>query len=179
MQPTQALISLRYVTRIAATIILLVVAVGFFLPSDFKIERSIQIPENTAGRVLERLSTVSEWEEWVFVESGHLERIEGQSQALLIGKKFNLVYPDKQSKLGSLEVTAVEASAIHFLVQPNQKSNVINNVISMEHLSSGELKVTWTVSGELSVGFLGPYLALFANQIAGGNLEKSLAQLSD
>ena len=90
MQPTKALVSLRYVTRIAAVIILVMVAVGFFLPSDYRIERSVVVSEGNQTELKSRLFNAERWSDWMLIQSGHLQ-LSSVPVSDLEGAKFSTV----------------------------------------------------------------------------------------
>ena len=175
MQPTKALVSLRYVTRIAAVIILVMVAVGFFLPSNYKIERSVVVNESNVSELEGRLFEANRWNDWMYIQSGVLQ-IEDSGQSGIDGARFQIQYDDS-SKQGNVLVQSAASNSIQFLVTPSASVNPIPNAITLSKVPEGTM-VRWVIEGELDAGFLSPYLALLANSLAGSNLEKSLAQLS-
>ncbi|MBJ7549544.1 hypothetical protein [Marinomonas ostreistagni] len=177
MQPTQALISLRLVTRIAAVVILSAVAIGFFLPSDYKIERSIQVPNEQYDLLQERLYNPKAWSQWMYIESGNLI-LQDDADTLSSDVRYLIQYQDASTKQGELNIISVTSDSIRFLVKPNQKTKPIPNVLNIHENANGEVQLDWVIEGELDAGFLGPYLALFANNIAGSNIEKSLSALA-
>ena len=179
MQPTKALVTLRYVTRIAAVIILIAVAVGFFLPADYRIERSIRVSSDQIERVEERLYSAQDWTNWMHIEGGALRLTAQSSQALTDASAFTIDYDGKTDKQGTLEIVAISPSVIEFIVTPNQKTSPVPNRIEIiHHQADSEWEVQWLIEGELDVGFLSPYLALMADRIAGSNIERSLANLN-
>lgn len=176
MQQTQALVSLRYVTRIAAVIILVVVAVGFFLPSDYRIERTAAAQSSQYDLVQERLLNPEAWTDWMYIESGRLVLQEG-SDTLQQGDRFLIQYDGEDIKQGSIVIDSVAMDAITFTVQPNQKTQPIPNTLYIDVTENGQTNLQWVIEGELDAGFLSPYLAFLANRIAGGNIENSLSNL--
>lgn len=179
MQPTKALVSLRYVTRIVAVIILIMVAVGFFLPSDYKIERSVVVDRENQNELLERLYTVEAWPSWMYIQDGQLQlSADTHSESKLDQNvEFGILYIDNPNKRGSITVQSVSDTKIDFTVTPNQTVKPISNAIEITQQNE-HLVIVWVVEGVLDAGFLSPYLALIANSIAGSNLEKSLASLA-
>ncbi len=176
MQPTKALVSLRYVTRIAAVIILVMVAVGFFLPSDYRIERSVVVSEGNQTELKSRLFNAERWSDWMLIQSGRLQ-LSSVPVSDLEGAKFQLVY-DEADKQGGILVGTVTDDSVAFLVTPSASVKPVPNVIYLRNHTQG-LEVSWVIEGVLDAGFLSPYLALLANSIAGSNLEASLARLTD
>lgn len=176
MQPTQALVSLRYVTRIAAVIILVAVAVGFFLPSDYRIERSVVAQSAQYDLVQERLYNSEAWQDWMYIESGQLV-LQAGGDVLQVGDEYLIQYSGDTTKQGSIVIDSVSEDTIAFTVQPNQKTQPIPNTLLISATANGQIQLQWVIEGELDAGFLSPYLAFLANSIAGGNIETSLANL--
>ena len=168
-----ALYQLRKVTRIAALVILTLVAVGVFLPSEYKVERSVSISVSKSR--LSALMFDGEFlTKWMFVQNGQVNSFDGVLQE---GDSIGLSYNDSDDS-GVLQIKSINNDSFRFTVQPKQDLNLVQNAISLQD-KQGATLVTWTIEGHLSAGLLGPYLAFFANDIAGGNFEKSLQSLKE
>lgn len=178
MQPTKALVTLRYVTRIAAVIILIAVAVGFFLPADYRIERSIDVSSDEIERVEQRLFEAQQWSEWMHIEGGALQLASQATTELNDATTYTIRYDAGNDKQGTLEIVSVTPSQIDFVVTPNQSTLPVPNRLEIiHHLATSQWELKWVIEGELNAGFLSPYLALVADRIAGSNIERSLANL--
>ncbi|MBM6549866.1 polyketide cyclase [Marinomonas ostreistagni] len=177
MQPTKALLTLRYITRIAAVIILIAVAVGFFLPADYRIERSVTVPNAAREQVEQQLFTASEWQNWMHIEGGSLQLTQQATPALSDATTYTIRYEGDTEKLGTLELTQVSNERVNFVVTPSQTTLPVPNQIELLSSAQG-LTIQWVIEGELDAGFLSPYLALVANRIAGSNIEASLSKLT-
>lgn len=168
-----ALYKLRKVTRISAIVILFLVVVGFFMPSDYRVERSVVIhaPRHVVFQDMlqgERLPN------WMFVQNGKLASSEG---VLGKGDSIAMLY-DNAAEQGVLSLTEVSSSLVRFDVRPKPAVNLVHNQIELLDVTDGTL-VKWTIDGTLSAGLLSPYLAMFANKIAGNNFERSLQKLKE
>ncbi|TYL48057.1 polyketide cyclase [Marinomonas sp. IMCC 4694] len=168
-----ALYTLRKVTRILAIIILLLVAVGFLLPSDYRVERNIMI-EAPRDLISDNLLRGDYLPEWMYIKNGTVLPFEG---VLKEGDSAVLSY-NAVNVHGFISVVELSSNVIRFDVQPKPKVDIVHNLIALQSTDSGTL-VAWTIEGNLSAGLLSPYLAFFANDIAGANFEKSLQQLKD
>ena len=166
-----ALYQLRKVTRIAALVILTLVVVGVFLPSEFKVERSVNVLA-TKNRISDLMFDGEYLSKWMFIQNGQVNSFEGVLQE---GDSIGLSYSESDD-LGVLQVKSIDGDSYHFTVQPKPSLNLVQNTISLQE-QQGVTLVTWTIEGHLSAGLLGPYLAFFANDIAGENFEKSLQRL--
>ncbi|BDX02595.1 hypothetical protein MACH16_13430 [Marinomonas pontica] len=168
-----ALYQLRKITRILALIILLLVFVGFFLPTAYRVERSVFIGV-PSDRVYSVMLSGDRLPEWMFIQGGHVVQSEG---VLKQGDSVALQYNDVVEQ-GVLSFTDVSADLIRFDVRPKPKVNLVHNEIALQS-SNGGTVVKWVIEGDLSAGLLSPYLALFANDIAGANFERSLQLLKE
>lgn len=166
-----ALYKLRRVTRVTALVILLLVVVGFFMPTDYRVERGIfiQAPKATVYKDILRGDYLADW---MFIQDGQLEAFDGVLKA---GDSVALIY-EKTSDQGVLSIVSSSESVIRFDVRPKSNVNLVHNQIMLSDAEGGTL-VNWVIDGDLSAGLLSPYLALFANDIAGNNFERSLNQL--
>jgi uncharacterized membrane protein len=168
-----ALYKLRKVTRISALVILLLVVVGFFMPADYRVERSVVInaPRDV---VYQDILQGDRLPDWMFVQDGKVASFGG---VLGKGDSVALVY-DKTADQGLLSVIESSESVIRFDVRPKPKVNLVHNKIVLQE-NEGSTVVKWTIEGSLSAGLLSPYLAMFANNIAGSNFERSLQKLKE
>ena len=173
MQPTQALYQLRWLTRVLAIVILMVVGVGFFLPTQYAINRSVVI-KASPDEVMAYLLQAPSWAEWMHVENGKLEI---NDNALSVGSVMTLKYPDELQN-GRVEIERIEDTGVSFQVTPKAHQMPVANQLSIEIVNNAT-QITWIVRGDLDTGLLSPYIAMFANDIAGGNLELGLQRIAD
>lgn len=166
-----ALYQLRKVTRILALIILLLVVGGFFMPTDYRVERSVLI-DAPRDEIYEDLFRGDSLPNWMFIQEGKVNPFEG---VLVEGDSIALSY-DGMPEQGILSVTELSENRVRFDVRPKPNVNIVHNVITLQS-SNGLTLVAWTIEGNLSAGLLSPYLAMLANNIAGNNFELSLQKL--
>jgi len=170
---SNAIYSIRRVTRMLALVILLLVGAGFFLPTDYRVERSVIIDANSES-ILNTALDGRKLPLWMHVQNGRLRDSQGQ---LSVGQSVAIDYQDKAVQ-GDLALLSVSASQFTFDVRPKPNVNLVQNQIRFLSVPQGT-KVVWQIEGNLDVGFIGPYLALFANDMAGENFEISLQQLKN
>ncbi|UTW01291.1 SRPBCC family protein [Marinomonas rhizomae] len=168
-----ALYKLRKVTRISAIVILFLVVVGFFMPTDYRVERSVTI-NASRDQVYQDMLQGDRLPNWMFIQDGKVATSEG---VLNKGDSVALFY-DKTAEQGVLSVIESSEDVVRFDVRPKPKVNLVHNQIELQEVNGGTL-VKWTIDGSLSAGLLSPYLAMFANDIAGSNFERSLQKLKE
>ncbi|MEO9654751.1 SRPBCC family protein [Marinomonas sp.] len=167
----QALYQLRKVTRFLAVAILLLVAVGFFLPSQYRVERSIEISA-PAEAVLEVMLQGQQLSNWMYIENG---QIEPQNGTLATQQSAVISYLNTAEQ-GQLTLLEVAPELVTFEVLPKPGVALVENQLYLQQ-SGGVTALRWVIEGELNAGLLGPYIALLANNIAGKNFETSLVRL--
>ena len=175
---SSALYQLRWVTRILAILILILVVAGMLLPNHYKVERSVQIampPDKVQAYLLQADS----WTDWLYVEEGVVASRAGSASKgslLSVNDVLGIIY-DAGGSEGEIHFTLVTGGVIEFLVVPKEGISPVFNRIELIANTAEVTRVNWHIEGELSAGFIGPYLALMANQIAGRNFEVSLQRL--
>ena len=127
-------------------------------------------PRRTIQDVLKALPGIGI--ELMFIQDGRLSSFDG---VLGDGDSVFITY-DSTSDQGVLSLITASESVVRFDVRPKPKINLVHNQILLSEVEGGTL-VNWIIGGDLSAGLLSPYLALFANDIAGNNFERSLNQL--
>ena len=168
----KALYQLRVVTRIFALVVVLLLVVGYFLPKSYHIERSVDI-DATQVEVTEFLSQASNLPEWLYVQKGRVEVLD-----VTLAQDLILAINYESGDKGSIKIGELRSASYQFDVVPKEGQRAVANQLSLLALESGNVtRVSWSINGELESGLLSPYLALFANDIAGANFEKSLSQL--
>ncbi|MGO2354535.1 MAG: SRPBCC family protein [Marinomonas foliarum] len=168
-----ALYTLRKITRISALVILLLVVVGFFMPTDYRVERSVVI-QASRDAIYRDILQGDRLPSWMFIQGGKVADFEG---ALKEGDSVALVY-DETAEQGLLTLVESSSSVIRFDVRPKPAVDLVRNQIELRD-SGSETMVVWTIEGSLNTGLLSPYLAMFANDIAGSNFERSLQSLKE
>lgn len=166
----KALYQLRKVTRLFALVVIVLLVVGYFLPRSYHIERSLEmnVPRADIARFLSDGSNLTTW---LYVLEG---KVESADQALSEGQVLEILYDS--GKKGSILIGKFSPAVYQFAVVPKIGQRSVSNEIRLDALVAGDkTRVSWSINGELDAGLLSPYLAIFANDIAGANFEKSLS----
>lgn len=166
-----AMLTLRKITRLFALVFLFLVIVGFFMSSSYRVERSVSI-DAPRDFVYENLLSGDLLTEWMYIENGQVARF---SNTLKEGDSVAISYTGSDEQ-GLLSVTESTGSVVRFNVQSRSTVELVQNRIELVP-DGNSTKVSWIIEGELKSGLLSPYLALFANDIAGANFEFSLQSL--
>lgn len=169
----KALYQLRKVTRVLALVIIVFFVIGFFLPTDYQVKRSVVV-NKPSDSVLHVMLNGERLPDWMYINNGKLVAQQGQ---LTQGDKVVIGYNNSDDK-GSLTFTAVTPSKVSFDVKPKINVDIVRNTILVKALGN-KTELDWEISGKLKSGFLSPYIAFFANKIAGRNFEQSLQRLKE
>ena len=169
---------MKFVQWTLATIgalVLLVVAVGFFLPSAFSVQRSVEI-NAPAKKVYDLVVEPKRWKDWsVWTRRDPDMRIIYSGPPFGMGAKWAWV--SKSEGTGSMEFTRVEPdrSVEYLLVFPdfNMKST---GALRLEPAGNAT-RVTWSSTGDVGANPLKHYLAIMMDRMVGPDFEAGLANL--
>jgi len=157
------------------TLVLLVVAIGFFLPSSFSVQRSIEI--NAAPRkVYDLVVEPRRWKDWsVWTRRDPDMRIVYSGPPVGMGAKW--AWASKSEGSGSMEFTRVEPdrSVEYLLLFPdfNMRST---GALRLEPAGNAT-RVTWTNVGDVGGNPLKHYLAITMDHMVGPDFDAGLANL--
>lgn len=168
-----AMLLLRRVTRLLALVIIALVLVGFFMSSNYRVERDVLI-HAPQEKVFGHLLSGEALPKWMHIQNGQIDSFSGY---LGPGDDVDLVYLDSSDR-GLLTVVELTDSSVLFNVRSKSAFDAVQNKIELQRVGENT-KVIWVIEGELRSGLLSPYLALFANSIAGSNFELSLLNLKE
>jgi uncharacterized protein YndB with AHSA1/START domain len=169
---------MKFVQWTLATIgalVLLIVAVGFLLPSAFSVQRSVEI-NATPKKVYDLVVEPKRWKDWsVWTRRDPDMRIIYSGPPFGMGAKWAWV--SKSEGTGSMEFTRVEPdrSVEYLLVFPdfNMKST---GALRLEP-NGNATRVTWSSTGDVGGNPLKHYLAIMMDRMVGPDFEAGLANL--
>ena len=169
---------MKFVQWTLATIgalVLLIVAVGFLLPSAFSVQRSVEI-NATPKKVYDLVVEPKRWKDWsVWTRRDPDMRIIYSGPPFGMGAKWAWV--SKSEGTGSMEFTRVEPdrSVEYLLIFPdfNMKST---GALRLEP-NGNATRVTWTNTGDVGGNPLKHYLAIMMDRMVGPDFEAGLANL--
>jgi uncharacterized protein YndB with AHSA1/START domain len=169
---------MKWVTRVlltVAVIAVLVFAIGFLLPSGFKVQRSIEIGA-TPERVYALIADPREWKKWtVWNQRDPAMTVSYGGSPAGPGAKWT--WQSKTEGNGEMEFT----SAV-----PNERITYSLNFPDFGMRSTGQLRlepagaktrVTWTNEGDVGASPINRYFALMMDRLVGPDFEAGLANL--
>lgn len=154
---------------------ILLIAVSFFLPSRYRVERSVLVTAKPEA-IFPLLNELRRWPEWtawttnrepslVYTQSGPASGV-GAVQSWTAN-----------SGNGTIKLTASDpAKGIGYELNFNEGRFVATGRIEMAAVEAGT-RVTWTTEGDLGANPVGRYLGLLMDKMMGVDFELGLANL--
>jgi uncharacterized protein YndB with AHSA1/START domain len=157
------------------TLVLLIVATGFFLPPAFTVQRSVEI--NAAPRkVYDLVVEPKRWKDWsVWTQRDPDMRITYSGPPFGMGAKWAWV--SKKEGTGSMEFTRVEPDkTVEYLLLFPDFNMRSTGALRLEPAGNAT-RVTWTNTGDVGANPLKHYLAVAMDRMVGPDFEAGLANL--
>ena len=158
---------------IVVLLVVLIAAIGLFLPSDYKITRTVHIETNPT-HVSAYIVNLNQWPHWSPWEEGD------PTLVVSLGEKTSGVGASQSwqgdSSNGRLEVTALTDTSIRYVCYFDDDSNSAD--CEMTYVKAGDgTDVTWDMSGSMDVPVIGGYLVLMLEGMVGRMYETGLKKL--
>jgi hypothetical protein len=155
---------------------LLLILVGFLLPSKWKVERSIVINAPVVSIYPLVANFKSGWPQWSsfdFEDPAIQYRYSGPDEGVGAARSWT----SKKMGDGSQEIIKADpASGVEFQLHMEKTDFVLHGQLSFEP-SGNSTKVTWHDDGEAGYNPMYRYMGALMNQMMGPTFEKSLAAL--
>jgi uncharacterized protein YndB with AHSA1/START domain len=165
----------QWALAVVGIIFLAVVAIGFFLPSQFLVSRSIVV-NAPAAKVYDLVADPRLWAKWsVWSQRDPNMYVQYSGPAFGQGAKWS--WKSKSEGTGSMEFPRVE---------PNRRIDYTLSFPEYGMKSTGQFtfepqgnatKVTWTNAGDVGTNPLKHYFAVLMDRMVGPDFEKGLASL--
>lgn len=166
---------LQWALAIVGAIVLIVVLVGFVLPSKYTVERSIEISA-PARTIYDHIVEPKQWTKWsVWTKRDPQMRITYSGPPFGMGARWSWV--SKSEGTGSMQLTRVEPDKrVEYALSFPDFGMKSEGSLAIE--PAGErMKVTWTNSGDVGPNPLKRYLAVMMDRMVGPDFEAGLANL--
>ena len=156
--------------------LVILVAIGFVLPSKQHVERSIL----TSGKpedVFSRIATLKRWPEWTAWTTNRFPDMTIRFEGPDSGVGATMIAAGKSS--GDVTVKIVEAdpaSGIAYALDFNHGMQVFAGAIRYTNMPEG-LRVTWTLDADLGMNPLKRWAGLAMGSLMGGDMEHGLERL--
>lgn len=166
---------IQWTLAVIGTIVLVVVAAGFLIPSTFAVQRSIDI-NASPRKIYDLVVEPKKWQEWsVWTKRDPNMRITYSGPPFGMGAKWAWV--SRSEGAGSMEFTRVEPDRTVeyalFFPDYNMRST---GALRLEPAGNAT-RVTWTSTGDVGANPLKHYLAVMMDRFVGPDFEAGLANL--
>ncbi|MFT4940128.1 MAG: hypothetical protein ACI88A_003180 [Paraglaciecola sp.] len=166
---------LKKIFLVVAGLLLLLLIVGFLLPSEFKVQRSISI-KAPASEVYKHVVNLRKWKTWgVWFKRDPTMLITYSGAEGDVGMTSKWV--SEQEGSGEMVIIALEPNQrfIYSLYFPEMDMGSTGEFIFKE--SNGQTEVIWLDYGDLGSNPINHYFSLFMDQMIGPDFEVGLENL--
>ena len=148
--------------------------VGFFLPTNYELERSIRVDASPA-EIYALVGDLERWDEWTPRKKGD------PTLEVTLGDKTTGVGASQswngESGDGTLTFTKADPdSGVAYDMAMNEGKYKSTGAVSWEKDGSGT-RVTWSMKGDMAMPVLGGYFALMMDSMVGDMFEDGLSTL--
>ena len=166
---------IQWTLAVVGALVLLLVAGGFFIPSAYKVERSVVV-NATPKKVYDLVVEPKKWVEWsAWNRRDPNMKITYKGPPFGMGAKWDWVSTTEGT--GSMEFTRVEPDrAVEYSLTFPEYKMTSTGLITLEP-SGNATKVTWTITGDVGKNPLKHYLTLTMDRMVGPDFEAGLANL--
>lgn len=156
-------------------ILILIVVVGLFLPTNYEVERSIVIKAGPE-KVHEYVGDLNKWEEWapwteedptIVVTKGEKTKGVGASQSWVGDSGDGALTITKDSQKEGIEYDLVFEGGRY----------VCQSAMIYDEQQDGETKVTWLMNGDMESPVIGGYFAIMMDTMVGEMFDRGLSNL--
>lgn len=158
-------------------LIVIVVVVGLFLPTNYKVQRSVVI-DASPSQIHKYVGDLNNWDSWepwregdpsIVITRGEKTQGIGASQSWVGDSGDGALTFTKDSPNEGVEYDLVFDDGEY----------MSQSAIDYDPLEGGETKVTWTMSGDIGAPVIGGYFALMMNSMVGEMFDKGLSNLKN
>ncbi len=166
---------MKKLLRFLVLLLIILGVIGYFLPTNFSVNKSINISSNSA-HIHEFVGDLNKWQEWT-VWKGDDPDID-----IIIGKKTKGIgasqrWTDKHGG-GSLTFTSWSPdNGIEYDLIFDGGKNSSKSRIKYDTSSKTRTRVNWSLDGDMAIPIVGGYMAVFFKYFIGDMFQESLSEL--
>lgn len=165
----------QWTLAVVGIIALAIVGAGFFLPSTFLVQRSIDI-NAPAKKIYDLVVEPKKWSEWsVWTQRDPAMKITYSGPPFGMGARWS--WQSRKEGSGSMEFTRVEPDrAVEYALALPDFNMRSTGALRLEPAGAGT-RVTWSNAGDVGGNPLKHYIAATMDRMAGPDFEGGLANL--
>ncbi|MBE0363079.1 hypothetical protein PULV_a0705 [Pseudoalteromonas ulvae UL12] len=166
---------LKKILRFGTILLILVLVIGFFLPTHYAIKQDININANPSSihYWTDDLVRWPNWQAW-HILTPQLEFIYGEKTE---GVGAFLAWQNEQVE-GELTISHINGQQIDYNMLFNNEHLALSQ-LSFTVIAPTQTKVTWSIKGEINTPVLAGYLTLYYKVVLAQALELGLRNLKE
>ncbi|GAC14202.1 SRPBCC family protein [Aliiglaciecola lipolytica] len=157
------------------TILVIFIAIGYFLPSDYQVQRSVTV-NAPAEKVYAQVADLKKWRDWgVWYEKDPNMIVSYSGPESGVGMKSS--WKSSTEGDGEMTIVAVEPakSVTYDLYFPDFEMSSTGQLTFAQN--GGQTVVTWVAAGDVGGNPVNRYFAMAMDSLIGPDFEKGLANL--
>ena len=158
-------------------LIVLLALVGFLLPSNYHVERSVSIKCKPAD-VFQYINNLKTWPDWTVWNTSNYADLKQEFHEPSSGAGASYSWTSTKAGSGTMKlVSADPEKGIAYELDFEHGKYPSKGVIKTEATRRHGLKVTWTNEGELGMNPIGRYFGLMMDDMLGADFQQGLENL--
>lgn len=170
---------LKWIAIVVVAVVLLVVGVGYTLPSSLSVEESTEMPA-VPEVVFQAVSDLELWQEWEpWGQSDDSMTISWGEKRSGLGASYS--WTGDETGTGSMKISGLERPrrVEYELFFNGDEANPSIAVIEIAPLASGGSRVTWSFSGDMGGGPIARYFTSLVEGIISAKYAEGLENLTE
>jgi hypothetical protein len=157
-------------------LIALLAAVGFLLPSHYRVERSVMIDAQPEA-IYPHLATLKSWPEWTAWNTQRYPDMKNTFSGPESGAGATYAWDGKEVGLGKIALTAADPNrGVEYDLDFQNGQYLSKGKVTMEPTGNA-VKVTWVNEGDLGANPVSRYFGLMMDRMMGPDFETGLNNL--
>jgi hypothetical protein len=167
---------LKRILLVLVVLVALFVVIGFFLPSRYRVERSVVI-ESTPAAIYGQISNFKNWLQWTAWNQTKYPDMQVKFDGPETGVGAGYSWEGKSTGQGSIKFTRVEPEkGIAYDLEFEHGKYKSTGAIALEK-AGDRIKVTWSNEGDLGGNPVNRYFGLMMDRMIGPDFEEGLNNL--
>lgn len=169
---------LKWLLIIIAALAVVLVVVGFMLPQQRHIERSITVDamKDTVFNQVNNLQNFNNWSPWSDIDPNTTYTFTGPQS----GVGATMAWDSQMPEVGSGTYKIVESNypnVVKFEMKFGREQMPAESAFNLEEISYDQTRVTWSLDVDFGNNLIGRYLGLMMDGAVGPQYEKGLKNL--
>ena len=157
-------------------LVVLLVVVGFFLPSRTRVERSLNM-RATSAAVFPRVATLMRWPEWTAWTTNRFPDMQTRFSGAPSGVGAVMMAEGKSSGNGTVTITRAELTkGVWYDLDYEHGTQLFRGSITFDTVNEG-MKVTWLIETDMGGNPFKRWAGLILDKLMGSDMSTGLVNL--